>query len=89
MPFLDHLPELMIVLVVGALVFGTKRLPEMGSAVAQTIKSFQHGIKEVTAAHDEPTPTPLPSAVLPATTPEPIALPSPTPETSKQEVSTP
>ena len=68
MPFLDHLPELLVVLVVGALVFGTKRLPEMGSAVAQTIKSFQHGMQEITAAHDE-APTMPPVAGVPNETP--------------------
>jgi TatA/E family protein of Tat protein translocase len=63
MPVLDHLPELIIVLLIGALVFGTKRLPEIGQSVAQTIKNFQHSMKEISAGPETPvTPTALPPA---------------------------
>jgi len=61
MPFGFHAPELIIVLVVALLVFGPKRLPEMGSAVGKTFKAFQQSMKEATdsmsvAPPVEPTP---------------------------------
>jgi sec-independent protein translocase protein TatA len=48
MPFLGHLPELIIVMLLALLIFGPKRLPEMGNAVGKTIKEFQKSMKEVT-----------------------------------------
>ena len=70
MPFLSHLPELIIVLIVGLLVFGPKRLPEIGNSLAHTIKAFQHSMKEVTTAHDQPaTPVALPPAASNEATP--------------------
>lgn len=47
MPFGLHLPELIIVLVVALLVFGPKKLPEMGSAIGKSIKEFRKGINEL------------------------------------------
>ncbi len=54
MPFVGHLPELIIVAALALLIFGPKRLPEMGKAVGDTIKSFQHSMKQAVEAHDEP-----------------------------------
>lgn len=42
-----HLEVLLPVLLIAILVFGTKRLPEMGGAVGKTIKEFKHSMKEV------------------------------------------
>jgi sec-independent protein translocase protein TatA len=47
MPFGLHLPELIIVLVVALLVFGPKKLPEMGSAIGKSIKEFRKGMNEL------------------------------------------
>lgn len=47
MPFGLHLPELIIVLVVALLVFGPKKLPEMGSAIGKSIKEFKKGMNEL------------------------------------------
>lgn len=47
MPFGLHLPELIIVLVVALLVFGPKKLPEMGSAIGKSIKEFRKGMHEL------------------------------------------
>lgn len=44
-----HFPELIIVLVVALLVFGPKKLPEMGSAIGKSVKEFRKGISELTA----------------------------------------
>ena len=53
-----HWPELVIVLVVALLVFGPKKLPEMGSSVGKAIKEFRKGINELSAPKDEPAITP-------------------------------
>ncbi len=58
MPFVGHLPELIIVMVLALLIFGPKRLPEMGKAIGDTVKSFQHSMKTAVEAHDEPAATP-------------------------------
>jgi len=45
--FFSHIPELMAVLVVGLLVFGPKRLPEIGSSVGQSIRELKRGLNEI------------------------------------------
>jgi sec-independent protein translocase protein TatA len=42
-----HAPELIIVLVVALLIFGPKKLPEMGSAIGKSIKEFRKGVNEI------------------------------------------
>ncbi len=42
-----HGPELIIVLVVALLIFGPKRLPEMGSSIGKSIKEFRKGMNEL------------------------------------------
>ena len=41
-----HLPELVILLVVGLIFFGPKRLPEMGEAIGTSIRNFKKGVAE-------------------------------------------
>ncbi len=53
MPLGLHLPELIIVLAVALLIFGPKKLPEMGSAIGKSIKEFQKGMKEISGPKDE------------------------------------
>src|SRR5271169_5836130 len=53
MPLGLHLPELIIVLAVALLIFGPKKLPEMGSAIGKSIKEFQKGMKELSEPKDE------------------------------------
>ena len=48
-----HLYELIIVLVIALLIFGPKKLPEMGSAIGKSIKEFRKGMNELTAPKDE------------------------------------
>jgi sec-independent protein translocase protein TatA len=43
-------PELMIIMAIAFLVFGGKKLPEIGSGLGKGIRSFKKGIKEI----DEP-----------------------------------
>ena len=47
-----HWPELVAVLVISLLIFGPKKLPEMGSAIGKSIKEFQKGMKEVAQPKD-------------------------------------
>ncbi len=56
-----HWYDLLGIVVLGLIVFGPKRLPEMGSSLGKTIREFQKSIREVT----DPTP---PSSVPPSAT---------------------
>ena len=40
-------PELMVILVIAFLIFGGKKLPEIGSGLGKAIKSFKKGISDV------------------------------------------
>lgn len=42
-----HMPELIIMLVVAMLIFGPKKLPEMGSAIGRSIQAFRKGMHEI------------------------------------------
>lgn len=48
-----HLPELMIILVVALVVFGPKRLPEIGGALGKGIKDFKHGMSGLSEMHTD------------------------------------
>lgn len=53
--------EILVILVIALLVFGAKRLPEMGSAMGKGIREFKKSIRDVQesvdAASDNPPPT--------------------------------
>ncbi|MCH7876478.1 MAG: twin-arginine translocase TatA/TatE family subunit [Gemmatimonadetes bacterium] len=55
------MPEIILILLVVLLVFGAKRLPEMGSAMGKGIREFKKSIRDVQesvdAASDNPPPT--------------------------------
>ena len=72
----DHWLQLAIVLLIGTVFFGAKRLPEMGSAVGKTIREFQKSMREVS---ESPTPpTPVDHAQLSAAAPAmPLVLQQP------------
>lgn len=40
-------PELIIILVIAFLIFGGKKLPEIGSGLGKAISSFKRGIRDV------------------------------------------
>jgi sec-independent protein translocase protein TatA len=46
------LPHILILLVIALLVFGAKRIPEIGSSLGKGIREFKNSLKEV--ASDEP-----------------------------------
>ncbi len=60
MPFIGHLPELIIVVAMALLIFGPKRLPEMANSMGTAIKEFRKTMSEVT----EPRPSAHPAAQL-------------------------
>ena len=69
MPFGIGLPELLILLVVLLLVFGAKRLPEMGRSLGKGMREFKDGVSGI----DEQTTAPeAPAAELPTATPRPV-----------------
>lgn len=39
-------PELVVVLLIFVLLFGAKKLPELGSSVGKSIKNFKKGVSE-------------------------------------------
>jgi len=41
------MPELIVILIIAFLVFGGKKLPEIGSGLGKAISSFKKGVKEV------------------------------------------
>ncbi|GCF08180.1 Sec-independent protein translocase subunit TatA/TatB [Dictyobacter arantiisoli] len=49
----SHGLEFIVVLVVALLVFGPKRLPEMGSAIGKSISSFRNGMSELSKPKEE------------------------------------
>lgn len=69
MPIGFHPLELVLILAVLLLIFGPKRLPEMGSAIGKSIKEFRKGINELTSPkdeHEEENKSPATAAELPA-----------------------
>ena len=58
---LGHGPELIVILVVALLVFGPKKLPEMGRSIGKTVTEFRKGISEMSKEKEkdeEPKTTP-------------------------------
>ena len=46
-------PELLVVLLIGLLLFGAKRLPEMARGLGKSIHEFKKGIKEIETDADD------------------------------------
>ena len=46
-------PELIIVLLIFVLLFGAKKLPDLGSSVGRSIKNFKKGVGEGRTDEDE------------------------------------
>lgn len=54
MGMFSHGPEIIAILVVALLVFGPKKLPEMGASIGKSIKEFKSGMSELTSHKEEP-----------------------------------
>jgi sec-independent protein translocase protein TatA len=57
--------EILMVLVIVLLVFGAKRLPEIGSSFGKGIREFKRSMKEVTDEIDRPEPPSEPRRLTP------------------------
>lgn len=47
------IPGLILVLVIALVVFGPRKLPEIGSAFGRTLMEFKKGARELTKSFDE------------------------------------
>lgn len=47
------IPGLILILVVALIIFGPKKLPELGKAVGQTLREFKSGTKNLMADDDD------------------------------------
>ena len=63
-------PELILILVVGLIVFGPGKLPEMGRSLGKGIREFRKASNALTAAINAPEPPPA-APPQPATAPQP------------------
>ena len=62
MPFGLGWPEILVILGVAVLIFGPKRIPELGSALGKTLRGFKEEMESpdetvIEPADDEDTPT--------------------------------
>jgi sec-independent protein translocase protein TatA len=55
-----HWPELFVVGVIALLVFGPRRLPEMGNALGKALSEFKKSMNEVPAPAPAPSDAPAP-----------------------------
>ncbi|HEX8918808.1 MAG TPA: twin-arginine translocase TatA/TatE family subunit [Chloroflexota bacterium] len=92
MGFAGHLPELVIILVAALVIFGPKRLPEIGNAMGKSIKEFKKGVEDSHQPDELPSKdVRLPEREPVAARPEPAATaaaterPTPTPQEPKPE----
>ncbi|MBN6188141.1 twin-arginine translocase TatA/TatE family subunit [Aneurinibacillus sp. REN35] len=46
-------PGLILILVIALIVFGPKKLPEIGRAMGQTLKEFKNSTRELTSDDDD------------------------------------
>ena len=78
-------PDLLVIMVIALIIFGPKKLPEIGQAIGkamrefkkaseETKKSFDGGIKELTETNEGDLTEKKCSADLPGETPKPQAL---------------
>ncbi len=72
-----HWMDLLPLVVIALLIFGPKRLPEMGSAIGKTIKEFRKSMNEVTEPTTPANPAPAVSPAIPSAQ-TPPALPAST-----------
>jgi sec-independent protein translocase protein TatA len=50
------MPEILLIMVIVLLVFGAKRLPEIGASMGKGIREFKKSMKEITDDSDTPAP---------------------------------
>ncbi|MDQ6747121.1 MAG: twin-arginine translocase TatA/TatE family subunit [Candidatus Dormibacteraeota bacterium] len=62
----SHLPFLIILAVVALIVFGPKRLPELGHGLGKAITEFKKGTSDLMGSHEAAAETVQPAAVTAA-----------------------
>jgi sec-independent protein translocase protein TatA len=72
MPFGVSIWEILILLLVLLLIFGAKRLPEMGRSLGKGMREFKDSVTGVEESVSTTTPTPT-QAELPTASPDPDA----------------
>ncbi len=60
---IGHGPELIFIFVIALLIFGPKKLPEMGRSIGKTVTEFRKGISEMTKEKDKEEELKTPSAL--------------------------
>jgi sec-independent protein translocase protein TatA len=81
-----HWYELLPLALLALLVFGPKRLPEIGSSIGKTIREFQKSMREVTNGIDTPSVSARPSEpAAPALPPKQPAQPAQPAEQAQPE----
>ncbi|WP_138417071.1 twin-arginine translocase TatA/TatE family subunit [Aquibacillus sediminis] len=53
MPATIGIPGLILILIIALIVFGPKKLPEIGKATGQTLKEFKNSARELTEEENE------------------------------------
>ncbi|HLG07722.1 MAG TPA: twin-arginine translocase TatA/TatE family subunit [Gaiellaceae bacterium] len=86
MPFGISIWELMILLVVLLLIFGAKRLPEMGRSLGKGMREFKDSVTGVEESVTTATPAPAPPPELPSAPSEPSLPRSEAEETERETV---
>lgn len=76
---LDNPIHLMLLLVVLLLVFGAKRLPDMGRSLGEGLRGFKGAISGETPVHHLDATPPQEAAAATATEPGPVREPTPVP----------
>jgi sec-independent protein translocase protein TatA len=87
MPIGFHWYELIPLVLIALLIFGPKKLPELGSSIGKTIKEFQKSMREITDKSEETraqlpqvATSPRPELSAPAASATATPLQTPTPE---------
>ncbi len=62
--------DLIIILVIALVIFGPKKLPEMGAAIGKSIKEYRKSMKEITTPEEQEIPPALGNQ---AQQPEPVS----------------
>lgn len=76
-------PEIVVILVLALLLFGGRKLPELGSSVGKTITNFRKGLAEakddevISAGEQQPAAQPPPAPAPPAPAPAPESADKP------------
>lgn len=56
-----HAWDLLVVLLIALVIFGPRKLPEIGNAIGKSIREFKKATTEIEEQRKPPEPTPLPA----------------------------